>query len=46
MISPRIEGFGVMLQYLGLSLENAEFLAPLFFFSKSCAEVRSGKSVN
>ena len=33
-------------QYLGLSLENAEFSAPLFFFSISGAEVPGGESVN
>jgi hypothetical protein len=30
-------------QYLGLSLENAESLAPLFYFSASCTNVNSSK---
>jgi hypothetical protein len=30
-------------QYLGLNLENAEFLTPLFFSSTSWAEVLVGK---
>jgi hypothetical protein len=34
------------LQYLGLNQKDAESLAPLFFFSKSCAEVPGGESVN
>ena len=34
------------LQYLGLNQKDAESLAPLFYFSKSCAEVSSGESVN
>ena len=33
------------LQHLGLNLEYAEFLAPLFFFSTSGAEVPGGQSV-
>jgi hypothetical protein len=33
----------IPLQYFGASLENAEFLAPLFFFSTSGAELLVGK---
>jgi hypothetical protein len=38
--------FEIPLQYFGASLENAEFLAPLFFFSTSRAKVSGGESVN
>ena len=31
------------IQYLGLNRENAEFLAPLFFFSTSCAQANPGE---
>jgi hypothetical protein len=33
----------IPLQYFGASLENAEFLAPLFFFPTSGAELSMGK---
>jgi len=35
--------FEIPLQHFGASLENAEFLAPLFFFPTSGAEFLVGK---
>jgi len=36
----------IPLQYFGASLENAEFLAPLFFFPTFCVEATGRESVN